>query len=89
MDQDTLFKSVDLDAGDQQRLRDFHDKEMALKNLVQMQQERGEARAQELIAQAREFWQGIATKYKLDMQHINYAPNENFTRLDPILVKLK
>lgn len=86
---ETLFKSVDLDVGDQAKLRELRDKEMALQNLVALQQQRAEARAEELVQFGRELWASIASKYKLDVQHINYAPNNEFTRLEPTAVKLK
>jgi hypothetical protein len=89
MDQDTLFKSVDLDVTDQEKLRGLRDKEVALQNLVAMQQERAEARAEELVVFGRETWAAIAAKYKLDVQHINYQPNEGMTQLVPTVVKLR
>jgi hypothetical protein len=89
MDQDTLFKSVDLDVADQEKLRGLRDKELALQNLVNLQQERAEARAQELVTYGRETWAALATKYKLDVAHINYQPNEGMTQLLPVAVKLR
>ena len=85
---DTLFATVELEAVDQVRLRELQSKELALQQLVEMQQATGERRAQELVEQGRVVWSEIATKYKLDVAHINYTPTPDFTKLRPTLVKL-
>lgn len=85
---ETLFKSVELDVADQEKLRAMRDKELALQQLVAMQQQRAESRAEELVATGRELWSALANKYKLDVQHINYQPDESFTKLVPVAVKL-
>lgn len=87
-DNNTLFASVDLEIGDQQKLRTLRDKELALQNLVRMQQEMAERRAQEVVEIGRTVWDELSKKYKLDVKHINYVPNDEFTQLRPTMVKL-
>lgn len=86
--EDTLYKSVDLDAAESAKLRGIQDSQIALQQFAAQVQAAGERRAVVIQEQGRDFWTAIAEKYKLDIEHVNYVPNEDFTKLVPKMIKL-
>lgn len=84
-----MFPTVKLTEDEAKRMRDLNDRTISVQRAVQMFQETSERRLLTLQQEGQQFWTELASKYNLDLKHVEYRPSDDGTSLVPLRAMLQ
>lgn len=82
------YEKIKITADEGERLRKMSDRQIAVQQFVAQVQKQAEQKMIDIQQEGRQIWSELALKYDLDTKHIEYAPNNEFTDLIPVMVRL-